>query len=121
MIKKTITLLGLLPLIIHELSHLLCIVMLSAKGDGVDISGDLRGLEIEVHYKTNSNLVKNIISMAPIGGLIIWVLLILLTSGWVLFSLIIYTLFYLKTFLPSNVDIDTFNRDCVVNNEIPYF
>lgn len=109
MIKNIRVLVGLLALIIHELSHLVCIYFLSAKGEGIEINGDLNGLEIEVHYKTNSNLIKNIISLAPIGGFLLWCLLISFTSGILLIILLIYTTIYVRVFLPSEIDIKMYN------------
>jgi hypothetical protein len=106
--KGYINFLALPALLVHELSHVLMVVLLGVKSQGVDVKGDIKGFEVVVNYKTDSNWKKNIISLAPIGGFIMWCIFICLTSG-ILFSVLsIYAILYVRVFFPSNEDIQTY-------------
>jgi hypothetical protein len=102
-------LLGLPALAIHEFSHILAIIFLGAKGQGVEVNAHIDDFGVTVHYETDCNWKKNIISLAPIGGFTIWALTICLTSGFVFFALAIYSLLYIRVFFPSPHDIEIFN------------
>lgn len=122
MIKKLRNLLGVPALLIHELSHILAMVFLGVKGNGVEVVGDVSGFEVVVHYDTDSNIKKNIISIAPLIGFILWCVGIVLASGFLFLGLLLYTLFYVRVFFPSETDINVYNTPIEVvdeNYEVP--
>jgi len=121
MIKKSIIFLAVPALIIHEISHVLMILLLGAKGNGIEVKGDVQGFEVVVNYETNCNWKKNIISLAPIGGFIIWSFLIYFTSGLLFLGLAAYTILFVRVFFPSRADIDTYQSNIEEEIDIPEF
>ena len=121
MMKKLIILLGIPALIIHELSHLIMIVLVGAKSQGVEIKGNFKGFEVIVNYNTESNWKRKIISMAPIGGFILWSIFIFSTFGLLFLGLALYTLLFIRVFFPSKGDIETYNSPIIDEIEIPEF
>jgi len=113
---------GIPALVIHELSHIVSILILGVKGDGVEIKGNLNGFEVIINYETKYGWKKNIVSMAPIGGFILWCIGIYFTSGLLFLGLCVYTLMYIRVYFPSKVDIDTYHMKHEViddNYEVP--
>ena len=122
MVKVTKIILGIPALIVHELSHVLAILFLGAKGQGIEVQAHIDDFGVTVHYETNTNWKKNIISLAPLGGFIVWAFAIYFTSGLLFLGLALYTLLYVRVFFPSKHDIDIYNSELSVeedNYEIP--
>ena len=118
MLRVIKIILGVPALLIHELSHVISILLLGAKGNGIEVNGHIDDFGITVHYNTNRNWKKNIITLAPLGGFIIWSFLLLLTSGFIFYGLVIYTLLYIDVFFPSEHDIQTYRTKLIQDSDI---
>lgn len=116
--RKVVNLFAIPALVIHEFSHMVAIILLGAKGTGVGVKGKLDSLEVVVNYDTNSNLKKNIISMAPIAGFIAWLTFMMFTSGVTFMVLAIYTALYVRVFLPSKFDLLMYQTQLIPNEMV---
>lgn len=110
-LRKYYYFIGLPALIIHEILHFIAIKLTRSQYNGIEINTNdyQKNGEVEflIYYCAVNYFSKITIALAPLLGLLLWIIPFIFgfTTVWVV--MLVYTLVYFKVIIPSKDDIET--------------
>ena len=102
---------GLPALIVHEILHFIVIKLTRSQYNGIEINTNdyYKNGEVEflIYYCTVNYFSTIAVALAPLIALTFWIIPFIIGFNTIGVIMLIYTILYFKTIIPSKDDIDT--------------